>query len=119
MKNIKKTTSVLLSLLMIVSMLTVVPIADVSAEDVFTASTTLTVNDGTDTNKYVPTYFYYADAFLKSQFVITADQIEAAVPSKIKGMRFYCSSLSSKDYTSNFQVYIGKYEADTIESFQT
>ena len=76
----------------------------------------LTVHDGTTTNGNVPVYGFYADAYLKSEMVYPAYELEDMMPSSISGMTFYTSQ-SSVSLTSNFQVYLKEVEFTTISAF--
>lgn len=57
------------------------------------AQQTLTVHNGTATNAYVPVYGYYADAYLKAEFVIPASDLTDIATSNdpIISMTFYAS----------------------------
>ena len=52
----------------------------------------VTVNDGTNTNTYVPIYGLYVDDHIKSQFVIPAADLSAMAYGFIDKMTFYTSS---------------------------
>ena len=73
----------------------------------------LTVNDGTETNGYVPIYGYYCDDYSKGQFIIPAEDIEDMQFSEISWMTFY----SSNDYVNwgdaEFQVYLMELPCET------
>lgn len=48
----------------------------------------LTVNTGTVTNAYVPVYGFYADAYLKAEFVTPAADLASMADSDITSLRF-------------------------------
>lgn len=77
----------------------------------------LTINDGDATNSNIPIYGWYADAYQKSQFVIPADDLTGVSGTTWTSMRFYASSPATEAWGVNFQVYIGPYDADTINEF--
>ena len=66
----------------------------------------LTVHDGTSTNGYVPVYGFYADAYLKAEFVMPADELSAMAGGDITGMKFYASQSSVSWGSANFQVFM-------------
>ena len=73
----------------------------------------LTVNDGTETNQFVPIYGYWCDKYSKSQFIIPAEDIEDMQFSEISWMTFY----SENDYitwgNAKFQVYLMELPCET------
>jgi len=78
----------------------------------------LTVNDGTDTSSRVPVYGWYADAYLNSQFVIRASDLNDSVKGTVLGqLRFYASSHANEKWSGTFEVYVGSYDGDTISEF--
>ena len=77
----------------------------------------LTINDGDATSNSVPVYGLWADAYQESQFVIHAADLASVLGSKWTNMRFYASSPATEAWGVNFQVYIGPYDADSINEF--
>ena len=77
----------------------------------------LTVNDGTSTNSYVPAYGFYADAYLKCEFVQPAADLADMVGATINGMTFYTSSAASDAWTSTWQVFLAEVSSTTISAF--
>lgn len=77
----------------------------------------LTVFDGTATNRFVPIYTAYTDAYEKCEMVYPADTLESIVGRKITSMKFY----TSKDYYDYgeivFQVFLTEYPLDYINGF--
>ena len=77
----------------------------------------LTVFDGTATNRFVPIYTAYTDAYEKCEMVYPADTLESIVGRKITSMKFY----TSKDYFDYsdvvFQVFLTEYPLDYINGF--
>ena len=74
---------------------------------------TVTVNDGTATNSYVPIYGLYVDNHIKSQFVIPAADLSAMAYGIIDKMTFYTTaSQADCPWTgASFEVYLT--ETDT------
>ena len=78
---------------------------------------TLTVNDGTATNSYVPVYGYYCDDYQKCEFVIPATQLSSMEYGTISQMTFYLSSSASAAWTGTFQVFLKEVEETTISEY--
>jgi hypothetical protein len=76
----------------------------------------LTVNDGTNTNSYVPIYGYWADNISKSQFIIPASSLDDMVAGTIYQLKFYSSQSSISWGAARFSVYIGETSATTLSS---
>ncbi len=80
----------------------------------------LTVNDGTNTNQYVPIYGYWADKNTKSQFIIPSDELQDIIYGKINKLTFYASqeniSWVSDTKTAVFKVYLGEVDETAFES---
>ena len=76
----------------------------------------LTVFDGTATNGYVPLYGFYADAYLKAEYVIPAADLAEMGTASINGMTFYTTQ-SSVSLSSNFQVYLSEVDFTTLYAF--
>ena len=81
------------------------------------AQETLTVYDGTNSNDYVPVYGNWADAYLKSEFVIPAADLAAMEGSSITALKFYLKSAPSKQWTGTFQVFLKEVENTTMSAF--
>ena len=77
----------------------------------------LTVNDGTTTNSYVPVYGFYADAYLKCEFVQPAADLAAMNGGNINGMTFYASQESVSWGAANFQVFLTEVADASISAF--
>ena len=82
------------------------------------AQETLTVHDGTTTNGYVPVYGFYADAYLKAEFVIPANDLGDMAGGSISGMKFYSSTSSVSWGAANFQVFMTEVNNETISAFE-
>jgi len=82
------------------------------------AQSTLTVNDGTTTNSYVPVYGLYADSYLKCQMIYSGDMLTDMAGGTISSLTFYLSQSAADKWTSTgFQVYMAEYEGTTISSY--
>ena len=68
----------------------------------------ITVNDGTTTNGYVPIYGYYCDDNTKSQFVIPANDLANMQYGNITKMTFYSSNASISWGSASFNVYLSE-----------
>ena len=66
----------------------------------------ITVNDGTTTNSYVPIYGYWADSHSKSQFIIPATALAAMQYGTINKLTFYSSNASVSWGSAEFEVYV-------------
>jgi len=77
------------------------------------AQNTLTVADGTETNEYVPVYGWYADAYLKAQFIYPESMLSNMLNNAITEMTFYLTATPS--LTSTYNVKIG-YATDAVFS---
>ena len=76
----------------------------------------LTVNDGTNTNEYVPVYGYWADNNSRSQLVIPASELTALQWGHINKLTFYSSSASVSWGAAQFNVYMAPANSTTISS---
>ena len=63
---------------------------------------TLTVYDGTATNGYVPIYGFYADSYLKAEFVMSSDVLSDMSGSNINSLTFYASQTNVSWGNANF-----------------
>ncbi len=100
----KKVISLVLALLLAVTGL-------VRAEE-------LTVNTGTVTNAYVPVYGFYADAYLKAEFVTPATDLASMVDSDITSLRFQIDLPALDAWTGTFQVFLTEVDYTTMSAFQ-
>ncbi len=78
---------------------------------------TLTVYDGTASNDYVPVYGYYADAYLKAEFVMPAAELADMAGGTISNMKFYASQSNVSWGIANFQVFLTEVADATISAF--
>ena len=76
----------------------------------------LTVLDGTNTNSYVPVYGYYADAYLKCEFVYPSEELADMAGGEIGNLKFYASTANAS-WTSNFQVFMKEVDETTLSDF--
>ena len=83
----------------------------------FVRADELTVNDGTTTNGYVPVYGFYADAYLKCEFVQPAADLADVVGGTINGLTFYASQSSVNWGSANFQVFVTEVANASISDF--
>ena len=88
--------------------------SDWSNEVTFTPTDayTLTVNDGTSTNSYVPYYAYYHDSQQRSEFIIPASSLSDLAWGTITSMKFY----PNYTYTTSasIKVYLMEVEEETF-----
>ena len=76
---------------------------------------TLTVFDGSDTNDYVPIYGYYADDFLKCEFIIPAESLTAMSGKNITKITWYLSLSASRDWgDASFKIFMKEVSASTF-----
>ena len=78
---------------------------------------TLTVHDGTVTNDFVPVYGYWADAYLKAEFVMPASELADMAGGTITSMKFYASQADVSWGNANFQVFLTEVTDATISAF--
>lgn len=79
---------------------------------------TVLVSDGTDTNKYVPIYGFYADAFLKCEYVIPATDLANMIGGTITSITWYASSPAAESWTTEgFHVFLTEVSSTTISAF--
>ena len=76
----------------------------------------VTINDGTTTNQYVPIYGYYVDAITKSQFVIPASSLQDMQWGNITKMTFYTQESSINWGNAQFEVYMTEQNGTTLSS---
>jgi hypothetical protein len=78
----------------------------------------LTVNSGTVTNAYVPVYGFYADAYLKAEFVTPAADLASMADSDITSLRFQIDLPALDAWTGTFQVFLTEVDYTTMSAFQ-
>ncbi len=78
---------------------------------------TLTVYDGGNDNNYVPVYGFYADAYLKAEFVMNSNELVPMTGGTISGMKWYLSSPASGAWGGIFQIFIKEVNFTTIDAF--
>ena len=99
------------SLLFLLLMAVFAPLAMMAQE-------TLTIyEDGTATNSNVPVHGTWADAYLKCEIVVPADQLESMNGGTISQMDFYLTSTASAAWTGTFQVFLMEVDDATISDF--
>ena len=82
------------------------------------AQESLTIyEDGTATNSNVPVHGTWADAYLKCEIVVPADQLESMNGGTISQMDFYLTSTASAAWTGTFQVFLMEVDDATISDF--
>ena len=74
----------------------------------------VTINDGTTTNEYVPIYGWYVDAITKSQFVIPASSLQDMQWGNIIKMTFYTQESSINWGNAQFEVYMTEQDGATL-----
>ena len=79
----------------------------------------ITVNDGTYTNDYVPIYGYYVDDNIHSQFIIPAADLSAMAFGIINKLTFYASNASVDWGSASFKVYLTETDATTVNSLNS
>ena len=77
----------------------------------------LTVYDGTTTNSYVPVYGMWADAYLRCQYVMPAEDLVDMKGADINCMKFYLSQQATAAWTGTFQVYMTEVDYTSISAF--
>ena len=77
----------------------------------------LTVNDGEATNAYVPVYGFYADAYLKCEFVQPAADLADMNGATINGLTFYASNSSVSWGNAMFEVFLTEVGSTTLNNF--
>jgi len=79
-----------------------------------TDSYTVTVNEGTSTNGYVPVYGFYVDQFTHSQFIIPASNLAAMQFGIINKLTFYASQANVNWGVATFDVYVTETSETTL-----
>ena len=98
-------------------MLTIITLGFFAAP--LSAQNILTVHDGTATNGFVPVYGYYADAYLKAEFVYPASELVDITTNNdpIIGLKFYAQESNVSWGSANFQVFLTEVADATISSY--
>ena len=78
---------------------------------------TACAGDGTVYNSYVPVYGYYADAYLRCQYVMPAEELADMAGGTINQMTFFTKSAAAAALTGTFQVYMTEVTDATISAF--
>ena len=82
------------------------------------AQSELTIyEDATGNSSYVPVYGLWADAYLKCEFVVPADELAAMNGGTISQMTFYLKQSAEVAWTGTFQVFLKEVEDATISAF--
>ena len=99
------------SLLFLLLMAVFAPLAMMAQE-------TLTIyEDGTATSSYVPVHGLWADAYLKCEIVVPADQLESMNGGTISQMDFYLTSTAAEVWGGTFQVFLKEVDNATISDY--
>ena len=77
----------------------------------------LTVNNGTNSNRFVPVYGSYCDAYLKCEFVIPASQLSEMENGIISKMSFYLDEPASAAWTGTFKVFLKEVGETTLSEY--
>ena len=82
------------------------------------AQETLTIyENGTATNSNVPVHGLWADAYLKCEFVVPADELSEMKGGPISQMTFYLSSPAAAAWTGTFKVFLMEVDDATISAY--
>ena len=82
------------------------------------AQETLTIyEDGTATSSNVPVHGTWADAYLKCEIVVPADQLESMNGGTISQMDFYLTTPATDAWTGTFQVFLMEVDNATISDY--
>ena len=77
-----------------------------------------TVFDGDTTSQHVPIYGYYADAFLKCEYVIPASELTDLVDGTISSLKWYVSSPATSSWgNANFVVFLKEVDYTTPSGY--
>ena len=79
-----------------------------------TDSYSVTVNEGTTTNSYVPVYGFWVDNITKSQFIIPAADLAAMQMGTLNKLTFYASDANVSWGAATFDVYLTETSATTL-----
>ena len=82
------------------------------------AQSELTIyEDATSASDYVPVYGTWADAYLKCEFVVPAEELASMEGATISQMTFYLSSSAGAAWTGTFQVFLKEVNDATISAY--
>ena len=81
-----------------------------------TNALSLTINNGTLTNEYIPLYGFYCDYGTQGQFIIPADSLEALQWDTITKLTFYSSDASISWGSAQFEVYMAEVPSTSISA---
>ena len=82
-----------------------------------TNSVTLTVNDASNTNEFIPIYGYFVDyKFTRSQFIIPASDLGDMTNGQIKKLTFYANIATHNMGNANFRMYIKEVDHATFSN---
>ena len=82
------------------------------------AQETLTIyEDGTATSSNVPVHGLWADAYLKCEIVVPADQLVEMNGGTISQMDFYLTTPATAAWTGTFQVFLKEVDDATISDY--
>lgn len=76
----------------------------------------ITVNDGSSTNSYVPIYGFYTDDITKSQFIIPAANLATMQLGIINKLTFYANNANVSWGAATFNVYLTVTDETTLSS---
>ena len=79
----------------------------------------ITVNDGTATNGYVPIYGYYVDNHIHTQFIVPAADLSAMAFGIVNKLTFYASNASINWGSASFKVYLTETDATGVSSLNS
>ena len=79
----------------------------------------ITVNDGTTTNNYVPVYGFYVDNNIHSQFIIPAADLSAMQWGNVTKLTFYASNANISWGSASFKVYLTETDATGVNSLNS
>ncbi len=88
-----------------------------TASCTITVLPSLTVYDNTATSSKVPVYGNWADAYLKSEFVVPASELTSMDGGTISAMTFYLSTSASAAWTGTFNVFIKEVDNTTLAAY--
>ena len=77
----------------------------------------LTVFEGEATSPYVPVYGFYADAYLKCEVVMPADELTAMDGGTISAMAFHINAAAGAQWGANFVVFLKEVAEETISEY--
>ncbi|MCR5148413.1 MAG: immunoglobulin domain-containing protein [Eubacterium sp.] len=87
-----------------------ITIEDATASVSYVIAEPLTVNDGTNINRYCPIYGYYLYNYQKAQLILSAEELTDMKDQNVYGMSFYISQPVSKKWNTDFKIYLKETE---------